>query len=160
MLRISLLLMAAFIASSVHAQSFVKTQPAGTEHGKFMTLPHEVALTAHDLATFRDPKWTILTLAQIAAASADGWTSLHNLQHCAMCEETGPSRFVVGRRPDAHKYIIAGLVEISVEAVAAHYFRNHGPTRKWYWRYLWTLPQGISLYEHTRASLHNAALSN
>ena len=70
--------------------------------------------------------------------------------------ETGVSRFFVGQHPDAHKYIVGGAIEIGVEAVTAHYFRNHGPTRKWYWRALWELPQSISLYEHADAAHYNA----
>jgi len=100
----------------------------------------------------------LLTLAQIAASTADAQTSLANLRRCPNCLETGSSRLVVGAHPDAHKYIIAGIVEIGIEAVAAHYLRNHGPVKKWYWRYVWTLPQSISLYEHTRADFHNAGL--
>jgi hypothetical protein len=163
MRRNLLLLMAVLVASSLHAQNFIKLPPAAAGHSPIMALPlglvTEVASTAHDLATFRDKKWTVLTLAQIAASSADARTSLYNLHHCATCQEVGVSRFVVGRSPDAHKYILAGLVEISVEAVTAHYLRRHGPIRKWYWRYAWTLPQTISLYEHTHASFHNAGFN-
>ena len=115
-------------------------------------------MTAHDLATFRDPAWTVLTLSQIAASPADGWTSLYNLHHC-LCQEAGASRFVVGVHPDQHKYIIAGVLEIAVETTAAYYLRSHGPTRKWYWRYVWTFPQAVSLAAHAHASSHNAGLS-
>jgi hypothetical protein len=108
--------------------------------------------------SFRDSTWTFLTIAQIAAATADVETSLHNFRACPTCVETGSSRFVVGRRPDAHKYAIAGIVEIGVEAVIAHYLRDHGPIRKWYWRYVWALPQTFSLYGHTRADFHNIGL--
>jgi hypothetical protein len=59
---------------------------------------------------------------------------------------------------DAHKYIIGGILEIGIEAVTTHYLRNHDPTRKWYWRALWTLPQSLSVYGHARAAIHNAAL--
>ncbi len=118
----------------------------------------ETGATAEELATFRDPKWTFLTIAQIAAATADAETSLHNFRACPTCMETGISRLVVGRRPDVHKYAIAGIVEIGVEAITAHYLRNHGPIRKWYWRTVWALPQTFSLYGHTRADIHNAGL--
>lgn len=114
---------------------------------------------ARDFAAFRDPAWSALTLAQIGAGSADAATSLNNLRACPSCTETGVSRFFVGRRPDAHKYVIGGVLEIGVEAVAAHYFHSHGPARKWYWKTLWTLPQSFSLYEHTRAAHHNARLN-
>src|SRR6267378_1985466 len=85
--------------------------------------------TARDLVTFRDPKWTFLTIAQIAAATADTETSLHNFRICPRCVEIGISRLVVGRRPDAHKYALMGVVEIGVEAVTAHYLHKHGPIR-------------------------------
>jgi hypothetical protein len=156
-----LLLLALMIPPGGHAQNLVeKVQPAATGEGLLISkargLTSEFKATVRDFATFRDPKWDVLTLAQIAAASADGATSLHNLHRCTYCQEIGTSRIVIGRRPDAHKYILAGLVEISVEAVAAHYLRHHGPVRKWYWRCAWTLPQGFSLVEHTRAGFHNA----
>ena len=136
------------------------TQAAGKEHGALVAIPlglaGEVAATARDFATLHDKQWEILTFAQIGAASADAETSLYNLRHCASCQEIGTTRFVVGSRPDAHKYIVAGFVEITLEAVAGHYLRTHGPIRKWYWRYVWTLPQAISVYGHARASLHNS----
>jgi hypothetical protein len=150
------------IAASVGAQEFVSTQPAGRDHNVITAaskgLAGETRATARDLASFRDPEWTLLTIAQIAAASADAETSLNVFHRCSRCVEVGTSRLVVGRRPDMHKYAIAGLVEIGVEAVAAHYLRNHGPSRKWYWRYIWTLPQTFSLYGHTRATFQNAGL--
>jgi hypothetical protein len=118
----------------------------------------QVKTTAMDFVTFRDPQWSVLTIAQIGAASADGVTSLNNLHSCPSCTETGPSTIFVGQRPDAHKYIIAGIVEIGVEAVAAHYFRNRGPKQKLYWKILWELPQSLSLYGHIRGARHNAAL--
>jgi hypothetical protein len=111
---------------------------------------------ARDFATFRDKQWEILTFAQIGAATADAETSLYNIRHDPTIREIGISRFIIGSRPDAHKYIVAGLVEITSEAVAGHYLRNHGPVRKWYGRAVWMLPQSFSLYEHTRASIHNA----
>jgi hypothetical protein len=119
----------------------------------------ETAAAARDFATFRDPAWSALTLAQIGAASADAATSLNNLGACPGCMETGVSRFFVGRRPDAHKYVIGGAIEVGLEAVASHYFRACGPARKWYWKTLWTLPQSLSLYEHARAADHNARLN-
>jgi len=97
-------------------------------------------------------------MAQIGAASADAATSLNNLDRSSSCWESGPSRFFLGRRPDAHKYILGGAFEIGVEAVTAHYFRNRGPIRRWYWKALWALPQTFSLYEHTQAARHNATL--
>jgi hypothetical protein len=107
---------------------------------------------------FRDPQWSALTIAQIGAASADAVTSLRNLHRCASCIESGPSRIFLGWRPDAHKYILGGAVEIGVEAVTAHYFWNRGPIRKWYWKALWAVPQSFSLYEHAQAAHHNATL--
>jgi hypothetical protein len=157
-----LLAATALISTSAGAQEFVKSQPAGRTPKVFSAmsggLVGETAATARELVTFRDPKWTLLTIAQIAAATADAETSLHNFRSCSTCVETGISRLVVGSRPDVHKYAIAGLVEIGVEAVTAHYLRNHGPARKWYRRYIWTLPQTFSLYEHTRADFHNVGL--
>ena len=160
-MRKVLLLLALMIPPVGHAQNLVeKVQPRATSEGLLITkargLTSELGATARDFATFRDPTWEALTLAQIAAATADGATSLHNLHRCSYCQEIGSSRLVIGRHPDAHKYMLAGLVEISVEAVAAHYLRHHGPLRKWYWRYAWALPQSFSLMEHTRASFHNA----
>lgn len=145
------------------AQQIEETHRAGPFQGRLLSKPlgiaGEVGAAARDFAAFRDPQWSVLTLAQIGAASADAVTSLNNLHGCSGCIETGPSRIFVGVRPDAHKYVTAGIFEIGIEAVTAHYFRNHGAIRKWYWRTLWTLPQSLSLYEHTRASRHNAALN-
>ena len=157
----ALLLLALMLPPAGRAQNLVeKVQRRATSEGLLITrargLSSELGATARDFATFRDPKWEALTLAQIAAATADGATSLHNLHRCSYCQEIGSSRLVIGRRPDAHKYMLVGLVEISVEAVAAHYLRHHGPVRKWYWRYAWTLPQSISLAEHICAGYHNA----
>jgi hypothetical protein len=150
------------IAPKLHAQDYVKSQAAGKDSNVLASLSRELVAetgaTARDLVTFRDRKWTLLTIAEIAAATADAKTSLYNLHQCATCSEIGISRFVVGRRPDAHKYAVAGIIEIAVEAVAAHYLRNHGPIRKWYWRYIWTLPQTFSLIAHTHSDFHNAGL--
>jgi hypothetical protein len=149
-------------AASVGAQDFVRIQPAGRDSNVFAAategLAAETGAAARDLVTFRDPGWSLLTIAQIASASADVKTSLDVFHRCRTCVEAGISRLVVGIHPDLHKYAIAGLVEIGVEAVAAHYLRNHGPVRKWYWRYVWTLPQTFSLYGHTQADFHNAGL--
>ena len=162
MKKILVLAATLLITASVGAQEFVRTQPAGRDHNVFaaasMGLAGATRAAAHDFVTFRDPQWTLLTIAQIAAASADAETSLNVFHRCSTCFEAGTSRLVVGTHPDMHKYAIAGLVEIGVEAVAAHYLRNHGPKRKWYWRYVWTLPQTFSLYGHTRAAFHNADL--
>jgi hypothetical protein len=161
--NISLIVLVILIAGPASAQDFAITQPAGKTDASILAIPRglasEIAATARDFATFRDRNWQILTLAQIAAASADAETSLKNLRECAAWQETGVSRWVVGSRPDAHKYIVAGLIEITVDAVAGHYLRNHGPIRKWYWRYVWTLPQSLSLYEHAHASNHNAGVN-
>jgi hypothetical protein len=149
------------ITASVGAQEFVRTQPAGRDHNVFTAaskgLAGETRAAARDLATFRDPKWTLLTIAQIAAAASDAQTSLNVFHRCPRCVEIGTSRLVVGIHPDLHKYAIAGLVEISIEAVAAHYLRSHGP-RKWYWRCVSMLPQTFSLYGHTQADFHNVGL--
>lgn len=148
------------LASSACAQQFEAAHPAGREHAGFYAVPRgiagEVAATARDFATFRDKQWEILTLAQIGAASADAETSLYNIRNDPSVHEIGVSRYFIGSRPDAHKYILAGLVEITVEATAGHYLRNHGPVHKWYWRAVWTLPQSISLYEHMHGSIHNS----
>src|SRR5580692_2999183 len=109
------------IASSARGQSFEAAQPAGKEHNALLEVPYgvagEVAATARDFATFRDKQWEILTFAQIGAGAADTETSLYNFRHCPTCQEIGDSRFIIGVHPDAHKYIIAGLVEIAAEAV-------------------------------------------
>lgn len=164
-------LAAAFVllASVGHAQEIervepsAKIQPAGAIRSRLISVPRNVArefkLSATDFVTFRDREWSILTLAQIGAGTADAVTSIENLNHCSSCRETGPSKIFVGEHPDAHKYIIAGVVEISAEAVTDHYLRRHEAPRKWYWRVLWTLPQSLSTYEHARASRHNTTLN-
>ncbi len=157
------LVLVLLLSPIAQSQQIEKVQPAGTIRNaplsKPMGIGREVAATARDFVTFRDPALSVLTIGQIAAASADAVTSLNNFRSCPGCSETGVARFFVGRHPDAHKYIIAGAIEIGVEAVTAHYFRNHGPTRKWYWRTLWTLPQSFSLYEHARSAHHNTTLA-
>lgn len=159
--RCVFLAIAILVAPNVHAQSYDGTQPAGRDHNVFTAasagLVAETRAAARDLVTFRDPRWTLLTIAQIAAAAADAQTSLNVFHRCPTCVEVGTSRLVVGRRPDMHKYAIAGLVEIGIEAIAAHYLRSRGP-RKWYWRCVSMLPQAFSLYGHTRGSFHNADL--
>jgi len=154
---------AVLFSPMAHAQEAEKAQPTGTILRTTLVKPlvgvaGQVAATARDLATFRDPQWSILTLGQIGAASADAYTSMSNLHHCSYCSETGVSRMLVGSRPDAHKYVTAGIFEIGIEAVTAHYFRNRRPAQKWYWRVLWNVPQSLSLYEHVQATRHNAAL--
>lgn len=124
-----------------------------------VAVAREFTLSAKDFATFRDPQWSALTIAQIGAATADAVTSMNTLNHCSVCSETGPSHIFVGSHPDLHKYVIAGIVEISAEAVAAHYFRRREVSGHWYWRMLWNLPQSVSTFEHARAAEHNAALS-
>jgi hypothetical protein len=161
MKHICCLAMALWLSPVAHSQQSEKVQPAAAHHMQFskpLGVAREVAATARDLVTFRDPQWSVLTIGQIGAASADAVTSLNNLHGCSSCSETGVSRFFVGQHPDAHKYIIGGVIEIGVEAVAAHYLRSHGPIRKWYWKALWELPQSFSLYEHARAAQQNAAL--
>ena len=162
MRKISFLAATPLATSSLGAQEFVGSQPATKDSGALEIvaggLATETGAAARDLVTFRDRKWTLLTVAQIGAATADAETTLYNFHRCPACVEKGIARLVVGRRPDAHKYAIAGLIEIRVEAVAAHYLHNHGPVRKWYWRYIWTLSQTFSLYEHTRADFHNAGV--
>ena len=151
--------MLAFIA---RAQDIEKPNPAGTVRNQLIRVPiavaDQVASAGRDFAAFRDPQWSVLTLAQIGAGTADAVTSLNYMRACHRCVEIGPSRFLVGEHPAAHKFYTAGALEITVEAVAAHYFRNHGPIHKWYWRALWTVPQSLSLYEHARAAQQNAAL--
>jgi hypothetical protein len=150
------------LAPPINAQEIEKVQPTGAVHSSLARIPLGVArefkVSARDFVTFRDPQWGVLTLAQIGAATADAVTSLHNLNRCSSCVETGPSRFFVGEHPDAHKYIIAGIIEVSAEALTGHYLRRREFSRKWYWRMLWTLPQSVSLYEHAQASNHNAKL--
>lgn len=159
----SWLILALFFVSAAHAQDFQKVKPAGSTHKHTMiTLPRAVAreykLSAQDFVTFRDPQWSTLTLAQIGAAAADVVTSMNNLDRCPSCMESGPSHIFVGSRPDLHKYVIAGILEISAEAVTAHYFRRREASRHWYWRMLWNMPQSLSTFEHARAAEHNAAL--
>jgi hypothetical protein len=143
-------------------QQIEKVLPPAPAHSALLSKPlglaREVKATARDLATFRDPQWSALTFAQIGAAAADEVTTLNNFRICATCTEIGPSRFFVGQRPDAHKFVIAGVIEIGVEAVAAHYFRNHGPKQKLYWKALWALPQSFSLFEHAQPARYNATL--
>lgn len=125
---------------------------------KPLAVTREVASASKAFARFRDPQWSALTIAQIGAASADAATSLNNFQRCPACLETGFSKYFVGEHPDAHKYVLAGAMEIGAEAVLAHYFRNRGPKNKWYWKALWSLPQSFSLCAHARAAEHNTAL--
>jgi len=145
-----LLVMALMVPRVAQSQDLV-TKP--------IAVIREVRSTARDFATFRDAGWSALTLAQIGASSADAFTSLNNLRACVNCYESGPSRVFVGRRPDAHKYLLGGAIEIGIEAVAAHYFRNRGAMQKWYWKALWELPQTVSLYEHAHAAFRNAAMN-
>jgi hypothetical protein len=160
--RIRWLAVALLLSSIVRAQEVAKVQPAAALHNALLAVPlgaaRELKYSVRDFATFRDPQWSILTIAQIGAATADAVTSLNNLNHCLTCTETGTARVFVGQHPDAHKYIVAGIIEIGVEAVTAHYFRNRGPARKWYWRMIWSLPQSSSLFAHASASYQNAAL--
>lgn len=155
--------MALLLSPIARAQQTEKVQPAVTIRNailsKLLSVTREVAAVSRDFVMFRDPQWSSLTIAQIGAASADAVTSLNNLHACPSCSEAGPSRFFVGQHPDAHKYIIGGVIEIGVEAVTTHYFRNHGPARKWYWKAVWAAPQSFSLYEHARAAQRNAALN-
>lgn len=160
---ISAFALAFLVVPGAGGQNFSAVQPSGKESGGLLAVPRgiagEVGASARDFATFRDKQWEILTLAQIAAASADAETSLHNFRQDPTMREVGISRFIIGSRPDAHKYLVAGLVEITVESVAGHYLRNHGPSEKWYWRFVWTLPQTLSLYGHAQASVHNARVN-
>ena len=143
-------------------QQIEKANPPVPPRSELLSKPlgfaREVKATARDFATFRDPQWSALTIAQIGAATADEVTTLNNLRICPTCTEIGPSRLFVGQRPDAHKFIVAGVLEIGVEAVAAHYFRSHGPKDKLYWKALWALPQSLSLFEHAQAAHYNATL--
>ena len=154
--------MALLLSPIARAQQAEKGQTGATLLNAISSKPlgiaREVTAASRDLVMFRDPKWSILTIGQIGAASADAVTSLNNLHNCPSCSESGVSRFFVGQHPDAHKYVIGGAIEIGVEAVTAHYFRNHGPTRKWYWKVLWALPQSFSLFEHAQAAYYNATL--
>lgn len=155
--------MALLLSPIARAQQTEKVQPAVTIRNAILSKPlsvtREVAAASRDFVMFRDPQWSILTIGQIGAASTDAVTSLNNLHTCPSCSETGVSKFFVGQHPDAHKYIIGGALEIGVEAVTAHYFRNHGLARKWYWKALWEVPQSFSLYEHVRAAQRNAAIN-
>jgi len=156
------LVLALLLSAIAQSQQIEKVQPSAAFRNSLLSKPlgvaREVGATARDFVVFRDPQWSVLTIGQIGAASADAVTSLNNFHSCSSCSETGVPRFFVGQHPDAHKYMIGGAIEIGVEAVTAHYFRSHGPIRKWYWKALWTLPQSFSLYEHTQAARHNTAL--
>ena len=144
------------------SQQIERVQPPAPPPSELISKPlgfaREVRAAARDFVTFRDPQWSALTIAQIGAATADEVTTLNNFRICSTCAEIGPSRFFVGQRPDAHKFIIAGVLEIGIEAVTSHYFRNHGPKQKLYWKALWALPQSFSLYEHADAARYNARL--
>ena len=156
------LVLAFLLSPNVHSQQIEKVQRTDTFRNALVSKPigivREVRATARDFVLFRDPQWSVLTIGQIGAASADAVTSLNNLHACASCSENGVSAIFVGQHPDAHKYILAGAIEIGVEAVAAHYFRNRGPKEKLYWKVLWALPQSFSLYAHAHAALHNTSL--
>lgn len=146
----------------LRSQQLEKIQPPAPPPSGLISKPlgfaREVRASARDFVTFRDPRWSALTIAQIGAATADEVTTLNNFRICATCAEIGPSRFFVGQRPDAHKFIVAGILEIGIEAVTSHYFRSHGPKQKLYWKALWALPQSFSLYEHADAARYNARL--
>lgn len=161
MKTISLPMLVLLIAASAGAQQFEPAQLAGRGNGVFFAVPfgvaREVAGTAQDLATSRDRQWQFLTFAQIGASTADVQTTMYNFHHCPSCQEIGVSRFIVGRHPDMHKYVVSGVIEIAAEVVAAHYLRHHGPTEKWYWRPVWMLPQTISLYGHLHSSFRNVS---
>ncbi len=156
------LVLALLLSPIAHSQQTERVQHAQTLRNALLSKPigiaREVGATARDFVMFRDPQWSVLTIGQIGAASADASTSLNNFHSCPSCAEVGVSRFFVGQRPDAHKYIIGGIIEIGVEAVTAHYFRNRGPKGKLYRKILWSLPQSFSLYEHAQAAHANAAL--
>jgi hypothetical protein len=161
------------LSTNIHAQQNLFRQqtatrlvegahPAGTVSNRLASMPiavaRETGASARDFVRFRDPQWSVLTIGQIGAGTADMVTSLNNQHSCPSCLEVGISRYFVGAHPDAHKYIIGGILEIGIEAVLAHYMRNDGPAQKKYWRGLWTIPQSLSLYGHARAANHNAAL--
>jgi hypothetical protein len=151
------------ILFTVHAahcgELYERVLPAGSTQTKALRIPLRLAEesrdTVRELISFRDPGWDALTAAQVAASLADARTSLTVFERKPNFGEVGVSRYVVGVHPDAHKYILAGAIEIGVEAIAAHYLRNHGPVRKWYWRSLWMLPQSLSLYGHAEAAIAN-----
>lgn len=154
------LVVALLSSPAAQSQEVEKVQPSIPKlvFSKPLGVTREVATAAREFALFHDPQWSALTIAQIGAASADAATSLNNFRACPTCLETGVSKYFVGEHPDAHKYIVGGAIEISAEAVLAHYFRHHGPKEKLYWRILWAMPQSLSLYEHAQAANHNAAL--
>jgi hypothetical protein len=154
-----LILLLSPIARSQQIEKVLPLAPARSDLlSKPLGFAREVKATAMDFAAFRNPQWSVLTFAQIGAATADEVTTLNNFRICATCTEIGPSRFFLGRRPDAHKFVVAGVIEIGVEAVASHYFRSHGPKEKLYWKALWALPQSFSLFEHAQAAYYNATL--
>lgn len=157
-----LVLVHAPVARCQQIEKIEKVQPATPVRGALLSktfgVAREVKATARDFVTFRDPQWSVLTIAQIGAATADEVTTLNNFRVCPTCSEVGVSRFFVGQRPDAHKFLIGGAIEIGVEAVAAHYFRYHGPKQKLYWKALWALPQSFSLFEHAQSAHYNATL--
>src|SRR6202049_3610512 len=110
------LAMALLLSPIAQSQQIEKVQPAATARNALLSKPmgvaREVAATAWDFVTFRDPQWGVLTIAQIGAASAGAGTSLHNLHSLLRCSEAGVAKFFVGQPPDAHKYIIGGAIEI------------------------------------------------
>ena len=128
-MRQFLLLLAVVIPLAGHAQNpgenlVEKVLPTATSKGfllpRLRGLASEAKATARDFVSFPDPKWKALTGAQIAAATADAHTSLQSLHRCSYYQEVGSTKFVIGTHPDRHKYPLAGLVEVSAEAVASH----------------------------------------
>ena len=111
----------------------------------------ETGSTAKDLITFKRPEMDLLTGIHIAAAIGDEITSLRNLHNDPYEQQTGLPRYLVGRRPDAHKYILAGIIEVGVTAILAHYLKTHGPIEKWYWKGVWIIPQSVAIGLHTNA---------
>lgn len=97
-------------------------------------------------------------LAQIGASIADEKTSLDNSRICPACQESGPAAWLVGHHPDAHKYLLAGTLEITAVAVTSHFARKRSPRAAWWTRDVWLALPAASLYVHSQAAWHNSHL--
>jgi len=121
-------------------------------------LATEIKETAHDLVLGNDWKWRALMLAQIGASIADAKTSLDNSCICPACQESGPAALLVGRHPDAHNYLLAGILEVTAIAVTSHFAREHSPHAARWTRDVWLALPAASLYVHSHSALQNSHL--
>ena len=147
------------------SSKFVPAQPSGKEHGGLLAVPHGVAgRSCGDGARLRNvSRQTMGNPDHCADRGRIRRRRDQSLQFSARLPTMPGSRFlqVHSRQPAgrAQVYRCGTSRDHRREAVAGHYLRNHGPSQKWYWRFVWTLPQSLSLYGHAQASIHNARVN-